>query len=245
MTDAILSPFLQTSITITYIHLLHTPSPPSSVADTHIFLKDIIRTSTHDKISNHCTLLVSVLPAKLLSHYNLKPHASPHFINTVLHYFCLHVMNGIKWHFYTNISPKLLGGRMSVSCNCHFYTDISPKLFNGGLSFSCNCHFYTDISPILHDGGSPFSCKCHFYTDISPTLYDGGLSFSCNCHFYTDISPILLDGRIPFSCNCHFYTVVSPKLLDGGFSFPCKCHFYTWMDPKFSGLVPPSAQQLC
>jgi len=65
-------------------------------------------------------------------------------------------MNGIKWHFYTDISPKLLAGGFSFSFKCHLYTDVSLKL-NDRLSFSFNFYFYADVSLKLPDGEVSFS----------------------------------------------------------------------------------------
>jgi hypothetical protein len=89
MRDAILSPFLQTSVKITYILFPHPPPPPpASAADTHISSMTSFKPALMTRYpTEHCTLLVLLLPTKFLSHYNLMPDPSPHFINTVLHYF--------------------------------------------------------------------------------------------------------------------------------------------------------------
>lgn len=180
------------------LHSLSSSSSSSScICSRHpYFLNDFIQASTHDKISNW-TLYTAGITAPNKVPKSLQPHARPF---TTFHQYsasllCLHIMNGIKWHFYTYISPKHLAGGLSFSCNCHFYTDISPILLVSGIPFSCNCHFYTDVSPQILDGGFSCSCMCHFYSDVSLKLNDG-LSFSCNCYFYTDVSPKHLDGEV-------------------------------------------------
>jgi len=59
---------------ITYILLLHPPSPPPSAADTHIFLNDINRASTYDKISNR-TLYIAGISALSKAPKSLQPRA--------------------------------------------------------------------------------------------------------------------------------------------------------------------------
>jgi hypothetical protein len=52
----------------------------------------------------------------------------------------------------------------------------------------------------------------------------------------TNVSFCKTAHRIPFFWNM----VLHPEYLEPNIS-----KVYTWVDPKFSGLVPPSAQQLC
>lgn len=96
MRDAILSPFLQTSVMITYILLPQPPSPPPSAADTHIFLNDIIRASTHNKISDQ-TLYIAGISAPSKAAKLLEPQAR-HFTTFHQYSASLLLLTYHEWH---------------------------------------------------------------------------------------------------------------------------------------------------